>query len=465
METLSFLLSGLGAAITLTDWRRGLLVCVVVGFLQDPLRKLIPGEPVYLTGLVGVSFGLTLVSAFARGKIGRLARLPGWPWLRVAVLVFVGVVGLQALHTYISFGNLALAGIGLLAYLVPLPAALIGYQFARGSGGARRLLFWYVLLSSAVSLSVYLSFLGLDWRVFRQVGPGLVVFSQEQFLAVYPGLLRSPEVAAWHAATGVCFLVILGTVIRNLPGRFLIGSLACYLIGAGLLTGRRKMLVEVALFLGAYGFLLAWSRRGARTVASLVLLIGLVAAVLTFQVSDGSFRDQSFQPYVRHGVSGFGAALPRFESLGVGSTEWAVSSHGWLGAGAGTGSQGAQHFGGGSALVGGAAEGGLGKVLTELGVPGFVAFLWLGIAIGRRLWRLLGSVPATERECSSLSYGLVAFLVANMATFVVASQVYGDLFVLLMLGWSLGLAFGTARLGYLRHELAILWQQLEVKPA
>jgi len=35
-------------------------------------------------------------------------------------------------------------------------------------------------------------------------------------------------------------------------------------------------------------------------------------------------------------------------------------------------------------------------------------------------------------------YGLVAFLAANGAAFSVATQAFGDLFVLLTLGWTLG---------------------------
>ena len=37
-----------------------------------------------------------------------------------------------------------------------------------------------------------------------------------------------------------------------------------------------------------------------------------------------------------------------------------------------------------------------------------------------------------------MAFGLVAFLVANVATFAVATQAYSDLFILLILGWALG---------------------------
>jgi len=37
-----------------------------------------------------------------------------------------------------------------------------------------------------------------------------------------------------------------------------------------------------------------------------------------------------------------------------------------------------------------------------------------------------------------LSFGLFSFLVANLAAFSVATQAFGDLFILLILTWTLG---------------------------
>ena len=42
-----------------------------------------------------------------------------------------------------------------------------------------------------------------------------------------------------------------------------------------------------------------------------------------------------------------------------------------------------------------------------------------------------------------LSYGLFSFLVANVAAFSVATQAYGDLFILLILSWTLGFLFAV----------------------
>jgi hypothetical protein len=45
-----------------------------------------------------------------------------------------------------------------------------------------------------------------------------------------------------------------------------------------------------------------------------------------------------------------------------------------------------------------------------------------------------------------MAFGFLAFLIANAATFSVATQAYSDLFVLLILGWSLGFLFAMPTL-------------------
>jgi hypothetical protein len=432
-------------AASLLDWRKGLPLCVLAGFLQDPLRKLIPGEPIYLTALAGLFLGTTLLSAMGKGALPKGRAIEEW-WraLWAPLTVFFIVLALQSLRTWVQYDSPQLAGLGLMAYFAPLPAALVGYAFARDARRIRQFLTFYAVLSVAAAVGVFLSFLGYDWRVFEQVGEGLKVWNRAgEQMEVYTGFLRSPEVAAWHTATGVCFLVILAARARRIPPRLLAGLLIVLLISAGLLTTRRKTLVVVVLFLAGYWFLLAYLGRGSRRVATVVAVVTIVGALLSADVLEPQDSGPSLDPYVQHGVSAFREAPGRFEIVGLRSLEWAFKVHGIFGAGAGTGSQGSQHFGS-AALV--TAEGGLGKVLTELGVPGLLAALWVGVVMLRLLWRLMKGLPDHERELVTLSYGLVAFLSANMLMFLVSSQVYGDLFVLFLLGWVLGFIMAVPRM-------------------
>jgi hypothetical protein len=441
----------------------GLLITLLTGFLQDPLRKLSETEPVLLTGLVAGTFAVTLGSAVLRRGLPRPNKIYGWrDGLSMPVMAFVLIVCVQVVHTAVRTGNPILAVIGLLGYLSPLPAAWVAYRLGRDSGGIRVAISCYVVLVVLISTGVYLSFFGYDWSVLRQVGQGLRVFSQGRLLEVHPGFWRSPEVAAWHAAAGICFLVMLWTMAKRWTTRPLIVGLMLYLIGAGLLAGRRKMLVEVVVFAVGYWALLAYYRHGATRVAALAMVAGVLGAPIAIEILEGSVG--RLDPYVRHGVSGFRDAPQRFEMLGLGSVQWAIHQHGLLGVGAGSGIQGAQHFGGGTSLVGGTTEGGLGRVMTELGLPGLLALGWLAVALARLIWRSLAR-PAGGEGFETARYGLAAFLAANLVAFVVASQVYGDLFVLLILGWTVGMLIGSLAPRWSVRTLDVLGHRLHALDA
>jgi hypothetical protein len=114
---------------------------------------------------------------------------------------------------------------------------------------------------------------------------------------------------------------------------------------------------------------------------------------------------------------------------------WAYDRFGPLGAGLGVGTQGTQHF---SGEISGAAEGGLGKITVELGIPGLFVMGWFAIALFLHLWRIMRAASGFSPRMARLSFGLFSFLVANMAGFSVATQAYGDVFILLILSWTLG---------------------------
>ncbi len=85
----------------------------------------------------------------------------------------------------------------------------------------------------------------------------------------------------------------------------------------------------------------------------------------------------------------------------------------------------------------GAAEGGLGKPTMDLGVPGLMIAIWFAYALGRYMWRVLGQLAVTSQAHARVGYGMVAFMASNVAAFSVAAQAYGDVFILLCLGWAL----------------------------
>ena len=259
----------------------------------------------------------------------------------------------------------------------------------------------------------------------------------------HSGIFRASEIAAWHAATCACFVLLLAT-LRKFNFLTLLGAaiLVTLLMGIAILTGRRKAVVEVAVFASTYFVLWSVLQKEAARLGIALAIIGMVGFGWSVgRLDDGPiYADQktaAYYRYVERSRTVFEAVPARFTELGIAPIMWAYNGFGIFGAGLGVGTQGAQHFGA-DAIGTGAAEGGLGKITLELGVPGLFLMGWFAILVFNYLWRIMQDASQISPSLARLCYGLFSFLVANVAAFSVATQAYGDIFILLILSWTLG---------------------------
>jgi hypothetical protein len=451
-----YFLISIAFGICFVNWRTGVLMCVVVGFLQDPLRKIMPNEPVYFTALVGGALAVTFLGA--RFHNVRLSFKPIHAWnsvLRTPLALFIGLVLIQSVAGFIRTGSAIVAAIGTVAYLAPLPAILIGYQFSRTDRDVQKFIALYVVFSVLMVSGVYLSYAGYAWQSLKQVGEGLTIYDPTLGkIVLHSGFLRSPEIAAWHGASAACLLVLMSIAVRRKAIlRCAAGSLVLFVIGALVFTGRRKFLVEVVLFIAIYGTLLLWfSKRIRSTVLWRSLLLaagGLAVALMAYaSISSDEYYEQ-IRPYYQRGLMVQGEAGSRLSNNTFESFQYVIARNGVLGSGAGTGSQGSQYFRGEDDIVGGAAEGGLGKVLAELGVPGLLLLLLVVVSFGRYLWSIIRYIKDTKEldpVLAKLAFGFMAFLFTNGFVYMIGHQVFGDPFVLIMLGFFLGFVIATPRM-------------------
>ena len=451
-EYLLISMAAVGLIVCVANWRVGFLVCVLVGCVQDPIRKLIPDQPVFITSTIILFVVATGVGAYVRGRRFSLKPIHSWNnSLRIPLALFAVIVVIQSGVTLMKFGSPILAAIGMLAYVTPLPGILLGYHFARREHQTPRFIKLYIFLNVLMISGVYLSYAEFDWEVLKQVGEGLFIYSMEKgMLVLRSGFYRAPEVAAFHAATSICFLIILFmTLKRHLLLKFATGGLILFFWGALLLTGRRKFMLEIFVFLGVYGALMLFIRnKASRTVrTSFLLIVGLTIASAAYSSFVPEEARAGIDPYYQRGVTVQEDAADRASLMTVESFSSVIEQNGVLGSGAGTGSQGAQHFGGGSEIVGLAAEGGLSKIIAELGVPGFALLLWLAVGLGRYFWAIINEVKRqADFARISLTFGFVAMVVANAFVFITAHQIFGDPFVLSLLGFFIGFVMSVPRM-------------------
>jgi hypothetical protein len=438
----------IGILICLADWRKGIFLCIIIGFLQDPIRKIIPGEPLYITALIALFAFATFIGAkmrFITFNFKILHEMKGF--IRKPLNIFMLLVFAQSFMAFLTIGNLTIAGIGMLAYLSPVPILLLGFYFVRNKDDIFRVMKFYIFISILMSAGIYLSYMGFDWDMLGAVGTELYVYPVSGgAIRLHPGFFRSSEMAAWHAGASICLLFILFIAAkRETPFKWLSIPLAAYFLLALILAGRRKIIAELILFIFLYGFLLLYFRRGAMKLAAFTLVIGLLIAYLggAYIIEDA---DSDLFKYFERPKGIVEASIERLQIMTIGTLKYAVIRNGFFGSGAGAGSQGAQYFGGGSQLVGYSAEGGLGKVLAELGVPGLMIFSWLLFALARYLKWILDETTRRDFLETLLIYGLVSFLIANAVVFVTAHQVFGDIFVLFVLSLIMGFVFGMQKI-------------------
>lgn len=432
------------SAVFFFRWRFGVAGTLALGFLIDPLRKLVEGGPVWLSALVVLPVLGTLLGAARSGVRLSLRRAFGLTSaLYVPSVLFLLLVVAQSFNAYARTGSPVIAAIGLLAYLSPLPGILLGFYYARGTADVSRVFKVYVGLTLFMTLGVYLAVLGFSGRLLSPVGSALYSYTGGVATQLQSGLFRAPEIAAWHIAVAACLVLLLAfTRLKSAALPYLLVVLVPFLVGAAVFTGRRKSIVVVVLFLAVYfTFAFMYNKGATRVLGVLVALAGLAFGALTF-TNLSEFFD--VRPYFSRGQSmGAGMSFERIERNWFTVVEWVIERNGVLGAGAGTGSQGAQYFGGGAALVGGNAEGGIGKVIAELGVPGLALLIWLGLAGAYHFWRVARAASRGGPRKARYAYGLIALLAANAFIFTIGHQVFGDPFVLYVLGLMIGFALAT----------------------
>lgn len=449
MFSLFLLILLVACFVSTTGARAAILAVLAIGFLQDPFRKLIPGEPAFLIVTVGLVFGVCFLAIARRVGLVNLSH-PFFGWsdsLRQPITAFTLILAFQFLHSLLRYGNPVVSTIGLISYAAPLFAIAAGYFLVTRPREILSLMRIYVLIGGILAVTVLLSFLGFDHKLFEEVGEGIKIYDQGTVLKAYSGFMRTGEISAWHLGTAACFVIIIYFSSDSKTSLIFSVLLVLLFLGAIALTGRRKMLMLVSLFGVFYVLGISYYRKRLRL--NYVIAGAATASAIWFssQYLLGQSDNVDLANYIARGTSVYGSAFERALQLGLSPIMWAIDRVGFLGGGLGIGSQGSRAFGA-SSIAGGSGEGGLGKITVELGIPGLLIVFWLALAFAVYINRALqltsqGFVPS---YLLPLMVGITTMLTVNAMTFSVATQVYGDMFILLMLGLFAGFLFAIPRL-------------------
>lgn len=445
-------LLGVGVILSAGRWRFAFLLVILVGVAQDVVRKAAAGQSVVFVMSCVLLISIVLMGAMARNGAISLRPITGKDQrARYLLLAFFGWVMIQGLIGLARFESIMIPAIGVLAYALPIPALWLAYVYVRDQADPLRFARLYALVGLVAAATVVLQAWGAEGWFFTSIGGEHIVFDRAAGMVIsYGGIWRTPEIAAWHSGTAACMALVLLVAGRSQRSWAWLLPIVAICLYAAILTGRRKALATVVLF-GALYFLGLWfmARKSRRQG---FILTGLAAAALAFATLWLPGSEDRFGSHLARSGTVFGDAWDRLAGLGGSTVVDGLLVGGLFGLGAGAGAQGAQHFtSSGQVLVGGIGEGGLGKVSAELGLVGLVLALLVLIQLMRQVLHCLRTAVREDPALARIQLGFAAILAANLPVFIGAAQVYGDPYVLIILGCLLGFVLAAPRILLLRQ--------------
>lgn len=429
---------GLAALVSLVDWRRGWLMAVVIGVLQDPIRKITPGTPPEMTFSILVVYFAILFGSQA--MLQRQLRDFGRRFSAVsqAMLLVIICLFLAAVTGLVTFGleYWKVPALSLFIYLAPLPAVLIGYAWMSDEDALLRFFRFYSIVTSIAMIGCVCEYLGFTWPVLGLVAqPGLYIRHLPGVqIPMLSGFYRAPDIMGWHAATlgsiGIGMVIRGGMKPRTWPWMLvaLWGFINC------LISGRRKAVYMLAVF----ALVLVWRyfKRLTTTQLASIVIAGMLMGVIVSRIAS----NERSSVYAKGTVTSREEVWIRLEG-GLLDT---FDQYGLMGAGLGSATQGVHHLTGKELNVGW-QEGGLGKLAVELGLPGLAAVAFFSWVLARALLRL-SSAPDMPGSSQLIRVILLAILISNIMNFMVSAQAYSDAVLILLTAFFVGCFLGTATL-------------------
>jgi hypothetical protein len=426
----------LAATVALVDWRRGWLLAIAAAFLQDPARKLTPGHPVVMTFSVIIIYVVILFAAqkHLQREFSDLSRR--FSMVYGAAMIFLFFLILAAVNGLGTFGLelWKVPALSLFIYTAPIPAILLGYTYAQKEEQVVGIFRFYSVVTAIGLIGTPLEFMKVNWVALGMVGlpEGFIRHLPGLQIRLLSGFYRAPDIMGWHAA----MLTIVG-VTMALRTRVLRFSWPWMLLAGwgflnAVLSGRRKAVYMIAVFVAVF----VW-----RYIRRLTLAQGVsfaVIGVLMLAVMHNLQAKEESSVYAAGTVTSREEVFERLEG-GVFET---VRQFGFMGAGLGTATQGVQHLTGRDSNVGW-QEGGLGKLAIEVGVPGLLAAALTFIVLLLLLLKITG-FPDEEGSTQLIRCALFGIFIANVANFLASAQAYSDAGLTLLTCFFLGCLMATA---------------------
>ena len=436
--------------VLLVNWRWGIYLIILAGFIQDPIRKIMPDQPVYFSVIVIIVFSICLALSIAINNNWRIRHITlENPKLEFCLLIYMGYILFSSIFSFFSYGNILVAVLGISIYFSPVFSAVYANMIFDKYQHISNFVSFYLFCISISIISIWMSVFGYDFLVFEEIGGGIDIYEHtiRNYLEVHAGVLRTSELAAWHLATGACFSLILAVQSRHLLTKSIFTLLTVLSLLTGIFTGRRKMYALFAIFCLTLLLIVVYESKGKQKsfvfLAVCLLVVIVVSLYVTFQqqILVLSFAND----YLSRAFTVLGDSFDRL-ILTFNAFDYTIQRMSFVGTGVGSTGQGLvgyEHIGSNWN-----AETGLGRLGNELGFIGFIILVATAVIVFGHIITTNRIIQEHDERLSFFQRALVAFLFANAINYFNAAQAYNDLFVLLILGLTLGCVLDLPKVFY-----------------
>jgi hypothetical protein len=434
---------------------------ILLGAIKDPIRKMIPGTPVYLALATVPVWGGMLLGAFKNHRQLWSMFKGSYRRLSTAMVIFLtSLVPAAFISATYGSGSWKLTLLGLFSYSSLLVGLVLGYIYPRNMEDLRRVLVFYCLVTTIMLIGTPLEYLGVTegWDALGTAalkGKWIHYGVYGHVIKLVSGFYRSPDLMGWHAALMSMFAVLLALRSGGTQRQFWIAIAGWGLLGV-MLCGRRK----IVFMLPVFATVLSWTYWRMQRQPHLKHLLTIVL----LSVWVGYFLYQNIGPssaIERYYFDNPQNVLGRVEAHGYRSLLTTYRQSGFFGEGLGTATQGAHHLTASRPRTW--QEGSPGRILVELGVPGFLCFMFLSFSLVTAIWRLRKRGVDPHSPEFTLYAGLFAIFVANVVSFMVSHQILGDPFAVCFFGLLIGFILSAARLTATNTDAVGLYDGHQVK--
>jgi hypothetical protein len=426
------------------NWKGVLFFTIIVGFLQDPIRKLSETDSSYFSLLSLTCF---LVAFLLLKEKHTMWYIPYICWTNPKIIslipIYFSLVLLQAVNSFSRFGDLTLSLAGILFYILPLTALWVGFHIGTDPKLVRKFMVSYLIACTICAFSILVSLSGFNSELLKEVGEGLQITGLDR--VGQSGLWRTSEIAGWHLAAGACFSFILGVTEERNYQQYLYFFLSIGLTILSTTTGRRKALGLVILFVSLYLLYYSYNVNGSKVtrIFTALALVGFLS-FSSYEFLLSTSNQEVLDPYLdRSSTLTIEQTQERVGGQGIGAFLRGLEIAGPFGYGVGAGvNAGASDVGRsreGVRSLGYVVEGGGGRIVAELGAIGIAIIAYILFNVGVlyiRNFKLATLLLPVNLLLTMM--GLLVFTITNIINFFSASQIYNDSFILILIGISSG---------------------------